>query len=356
MAGAPSDDDILEAVERRLAQRGVLQKLHTPGAATIARCPLLDCRIVRSVEIRREQQRTHHGAKDLSTYPTYQDLTAYPCPPPRDPATSQQHILVLRGSVRERHCDCGNGKVGCPRCKGRGRLSCDPRTVCLQCRGADPCRVCRGTGRRRHVPRTSALPADGDLVTCTQCGAREAACPTCTGRGTLTCPICNGTEVITCADCTGKGTINHAACGGEGRTTSWTEGTISHTPQEAALVLPKKPLPLVVRQRTRSQGQWRSAQVAGNDQPPEDLDATHRAAIGRVWGERPNEVARSTNIRHLALARVEVAADPHRVYYVFPTPTGVQAIWLPSPRLVERVLAWGAGFIALLIVIFVMIH
>lgn len=131
--------------------------------------------------------------------------------------------------MTERSCDCGNGKTLCPRCQGRGDLPCEAFTACAACRDSGSCLRCEGTGRRINQNPRDHKPGD-ERITCRQCGAGDAACPTCSGQGRTTCSTCEGRGTRGCPDCDRTGTVTHERCEGTGQTVTWIEGTISRQP------------------------------------------------------------------------------------------------------------------------------
>lgn len=121
------------------------------------------------------------------------------------------------------HCgDCGNGKVACPGCEGRGR-----RDV--------PCGKCRGAGR--HKPEGGVVGNVDVTVKCRNCDGlrvfKNAGCPDCGRSGLAACGTCMGRPwrdrhcalkecrggKVPCPDCKGKGKIQPpcAPCSGLGR-------------------------------------------------------------------------------------------------------------------------------------------
>ncbi|MER7001370.1 hypothetical protein [Streptomyces sp. NPDC000410] len=151
-----------------------------------------------------------------------------------------------------------------------------------------------------------------------RCGKARAACPECAGRGTTKCADCQGNGVVDCEDCGGKGTVQHAVCRGTGRLTTWTGAVIERRGDTDRVRLPEERPPFLVRQRAEGSGRWREAVLDEGGKLPADLDPAHVKAIVPRLGRREGEFARRVVLRHLPLARVEVPADPDRVFYVFP--------------------------------------
>ncbi|MGW3243126.1 hypothetical protein [Streptomyces sp. NPDC001070] len=355
-SGPPSDDDMLQALARHLSLDGGALRLDAPGSADLAWHSILDCRIRRTTETRRETARTEKGRKDLSALPTYTHIAGYRPGPPGDHGTVRRIELVREGSVRHNACECGNGEWACRRCEGRGRLPCDPTTACADCRGLGSCAECDGTGKPR--PRHRNRDRDRDRaaetasrtapkrVRCAKCRRPEAACPTCAGRGRTECPQCKGTGLVDCPKCKGGGTVRHDACAGSGFITTWVGGVVEQRSHWEAVRRPRKRPPFPVRRRTARTGQWREAVLTGDDPLPNGLDATHAQALTPRLAPRTGEVHRKVILRHLPLARITVPTDPDRVFYAFPGPTGIEVLPLPSRHRVARFLAITAAALA----------
>lgn len=346
-AGEPTERDALAAVGRLIEARGGVVDLRALGAVRIIRCPVLDCRVTRSLRERREEAAEEQGQPDLSGLPVYRNLADHPVPPPHDPRVRRVRELVLDGSVRRHGCFCGNGKVPCSVCAGRGRISCEPWVRCAACRGREGCTECGGGGRRRGARPAperragAAADASGTPVDCALCGAPAAACPDCRGRGhsRTVCADCRGRGSLPCPDCGGSGKNDHEACGGQGVRTTWTRGVVEDAPHHEQVRLPGERLPLRVRHRARRAGAWHRVVLGGGDPLPGGLDPGHRAALGPLLEHRPGEVARRVELAHLPLLRVEVATDPDRVFYVFPGHERPVAVPVASRRRARQVAA-----------------
>ncbi|GCD40414.1 hypothetical protein [Streptomyces paromomycinus] len=351
MSDIPGERALLNAVERRLLTRGTSTQTVNMTTAEVRWRPVFECRIVRTVESRTEQERVHHGKKDLSGRPTYRKLDAYTVTPPAKAGDEQQWELVLRDSVRQEHCSCGNGEVACDRCQGRGALTCPASRICPACGGSESCGRCDGSGVRRH-DRIVAATGLGERVTCLKCGALEAACRGCRGRGRVVCPDCAGTESVPCPRCDSQGTIAHTACRGAGRTVTWTEGLIRHTRSEERVPQPPPHPPLFVRYLAKETGSWRTAALAPGDKLPHDLPAAHQSALKPRLTQVPGEVARCAHLRYLPVVRVMVPDDPHRVFYAFPEQGGPKVVAVPSPRRVAQAAIVILGAAVLLRVLF----
>lgn len=357
--GEPTDADVLTAVGRLIEARGGVVDLRALGAVRITRRSVLDCRLTRSLRRREEEPAEADGEPDLSHLPVYEDLAEHPVPPPRDPRVRRVRELVLDGSVRRHGCFCGNGKVPCSMCAGRGRISCEPWTRCAACRATDSCAECGGSGKRRsggsaaRTPTSSRTPTsprspaqhrgadatDGPRADCALCGAPESACPDCRGRGhgRTVCADCRGRGSQPCPDCDGSGKTDHEACGGQGVRTTWTRGVVEDSPHVEEVRLPAERLPLRVRHRARKRGRWRHAVLGGDDPLPDDLAPEHRAAVEPLLRPRPGEVARRVELDHLPLVRVDVVTHPDRVFYVFPGHARLGVVPVASRRRVRQV-------------------
>ncbi|MTE19868.1 hypothetical protein F0L17_12225 [Streptomyces sp. TRM43335] len=344
--GEPTDGDVLAAVGRLIEARGGVADLRALGAVRITRCPVLDCRVTRSLRRRREAAVEENGQPDLSHLPVYEDLDGHLVPPPSDPRVHRVRELLLDGSVRRHGCFCGNGKVPCSVCAGRGRISCEPWMRCAACRGRESCAECGGSGLRRDGrTRTAArLPRSADATgvpraDCALCDAPASACPDCRGRGhgRTVCADCRGKGSQPCPDCDGSGKTDHETCGGKGVRTTWTRGVVEDSPHHEEIRLPEERLPLRVRRRARRRGDWRHAVLAADDPLPDDLAPEHRAAVEPLLEDRPGEVARRVELDHLPLVRVDVVTHPDQVFYVFPDPTRLRVVPVASRRRIRQV-------------------
>jgi hypothetical protein len=355
MADAASEEEILNAIGKVIARRDPVANPLSPGAARLSWHSMLTCRILRSMETRSEEQRVHAGKFSLSRRPVYESLEDHRLPPPRHPSVPQQRTLVRNGSIREETCDCGNGRAPCPRCQGHGRLPCEPTVPCEDCKGADSCVSCKGGAKRRSRAASAAGEEADARATCANCGALQAACPTCAGLGRTVCAECQGEGFLVCPGCDSTGTIEHGACRGSGLLTVWTEGIFKHVPDREKVKLPDKRPPLLVQLWARFFGRWRRASLALGQPLPGDLEEAHRAAVESRLFPRKGEVQRQVDIRHLPLARVDVVLLPHRVYYAFPGKSGIRVVPLPSKRRVALIsaIALAAAALALAVVLLV---
>lgn len=346
------DRDVLAAVQRCIEKRGESVHVTLPGAAHVTWRPLLEGTIVRCIETRAEDQLLHRGPIDLSKRPVYDTtIHQHKIPAPKNPSDATAFKLVRQGSVDDRPCDCGNGKVACQRCKGRGDLPCDASTTCAECRGLDCCLRCEGTGHRTRKTAHTQEQETVKRVTCKQCGAREAACAVCQGRGRLTCTTCQGAGTRTCPDCDRAGTVPHERCNGGGRIVTWTQGVITRRPHTEQIKLPSSGVPYVARQQARERGQWKKTHLTGNEALPDDLEREFGSTMQTRLLPQDQEIARQTDLRHLPLARVAVMLHPHRVYYVFPAFTELHVLVLPSQQRTWQIAAALLGALIVLAVV-----
>lgn len=343
-----SETDILQAVRQHIVERGEAPKLGLPASGEITWHPLLEGTVVRCIETRSEDPRLHRGRIDLSDRPQYDRLARYPLAPPKDPAVATTLKLVQRGSVKEEPCFCGNGKVACSRCQGRGDLPCAVTTTCSDCRGIDACLRCDGTGHRtRKAPEEHRQAAD-ERITCKQCGAAEAACATCRGRGHVSCSACRGRGARECPDCDGAGTEPHKRCAGTGHTVTWTGGTISRQPRTEEIKWPESGLPYIARQHAREYGNWRKTFLTHNDSVPDGLEDEFKALLRPRLKPWDGEIAREADLRYLPLARMVVPEHRHRVYYVYPGQSSLQVFILPSSQRTWQIALAVLGALAVL--------
>ncbi|MFF5189509.1 hypothetical protein ACFY30_38080 [Streptomyces sp. NPDC000345] len=349
MATAPSDEEVLRAVERRVSRPGVTTRLTVPGAAALSWQSVFACRIVRSIERRVERGRRVKGRPSgLANRPTYTDLGAYPVKPPADPATPRRLELVREDSLAQEPCgDCVDGRKDCAACAGRGGRACPRHLECDACHGGpDACWECDGTGHpRTRRPRAArARPEDGrERAACKRCRRPDVACPKCLGERQITCTVCKGTGFAGCGACKGAKRLRHEECGGTGRFTVWTEGVVTHTPSVDEIPPVYPPFSKLKK------GQWRTAELTGADAAlPDFLEDVHLERAAPLLAVEEGEVARRVTLRHLPLARVELTSDPDRVYYAFPDLTGgIEVIGRPSRQRLTA-LAWAAFALAAL--------
>jgi hypothetical protein len=349
---APSDEAILQAVERHISEHGTSVDLSAPGAARISWHSVFEFHVHRSIEKRYEQQGKAKGSDGkVATKPTYTDLEAYPVAPPADPQTSQRTSLVLQGTIDEELCGgCVGGRNQCGACKGRGRLPCPTHVECEACHGGpDTCWECDGTGtprtRRRRSGTRDRGPDAPKRETCKRCRSRDVACPTCLGETATPCRECDKKGSLPCEECNGAKRVEHKRCGGTGRFTVWTEGIIAHTPDTDEVILPG---PQFSWLKTASLGEWRRAELTGvTEKLPDFLQDAHRRLVAPHLPAKKHEVSRRMTFRHLPIARVEVVAHPHRVYYAFPAVTGIEVARRPSRDHVKA-LVWTAAALAAL--------
>ncbi len=231
----PSDEEMLQAVERYLSGQGRTVRLVVPRTAELSRQPLLDFRIERRYEKRRgglPGRLPGKKLKQVSRRPSYIDLDTHPVEVPPGFAQSPQVELVLAGSIAEVLCpDCAAGKQDCEGCGGRGRIKCVKYVECTGCGGGgDACWECGGTGRPPVGPRNRRRPTNAQVmrVMCNRCGLPDAACPTCLGRKEMNCPACGAQGHRACDTCKGTKHVRHTQCDGTGFFTTWTGAVVTH--------------------------------------------------------------------------------------------------------------------------------
>lgn len=344
-----SDNEVLKAVQKEIEGRGESLTATLPGAAAITWHPVLEGKIVRCVESRTEQERFHAGPIDLSGRAVYNTtISRHHIPPPRDPSKQITMKLVRRGSVDDRTCDCGNGEVTCQRCKGSGDIPCEQYRPCNECLNSDSCSRCAGTGIPTGKPTGQTAQDTEGRVQCRQCGAQNAACSRCHGRGRLQCTTCQATGSRACPDCDRDGTVPHKRCAGTGRTVTWTEGVITRTPSTSEVKLPESGVFYFARQQVRERGAWTPTKLTDNDPLHDQLTKEFGPNLKTLLLPHQQEIARRATARYLRLARVTVAEHPHRVYFVFPTDTGPEVLVLPSQKRTWQITAVVLGVLVLI--------
>jgi len=359
----PSDEEMLQAVERYLAGRGNPARLVAPGTAELSREPLLDFRIDRRFEERHPgvpRRVAGKKLKQISKRPTYTDLATHHVPVPSGFLPSPPVKLVLAGSVAEVPCpDCAAGKRDCETCGGSGTQDCPKAVTCDGCGGgADACWSCGGTRNRgsRKPPANPQARAKTRTDWCRRCGERDVACPKCVGSQTMTCPDCNGKGRGPCGACEGAKRLEHKPCGGSGFFTTFIEAVITH-PVESDQE--QVPAPLHLRWPTSRAG-WRRAHLNNAiDKLPADLPETLRTRVEPKLALAERELARGATLSHLPLARVTVDADPDWVYFAFPErPEGatLKVVRRPARQRVIRLVGMvsAAVVVALLVTVLVL--
>ncbi|MGW5119310.1 hypothetical protein ACWEQ8_28280 [Streptomyces noursei] len=327
-----NENDVLAAVRHHIIQRGDPSPVEQPSNAKITWHSLLEGEILRCLETRTEHPRLHRGHLDLSGTPQYDSLHQHALDAPKELAGTTTAKLVKRGTVADQACPCGNGHIGCPRCQGRGELPCDPSAPCTDCPDTDPCLLCHGTRTRTGEPLGDQDRARNERTTCQLCGALDAACRTCRGRGKTTCTTCRGRGSSTCPNCDRSGTVTHEHCAGTGHTVTWTEGVIERRTRTEDVTWPPSGVSFVARQQARDNGRWSTASLTHHDPVPDDLETEFKKLLRPHLKKSEGEIAREAAFRYLPLARVEVPHRPHRVYYVFPGGTSLEVVPVLSPR------------------------
>ncbi|MEU6352260.1 hypothetical protein ABZ896_23530 [Streptomyces sp. NPDC047072] len=353
MAGRPSDTEILEAVGAHAGRRGIAAGASDPGVAVLSWQTLLDFRIVRSVETRGERAMRQPGTRreELADRPTYTSISSHRITPPADPSRTEVWLLVRRASLGEEWCeDCDGGTNLCGACGGRGGRECPRFVDCPACHGGpDSCWECEGTGRSRsrrpaHL-RPGTTPADrAARVRCERCRTSDAACPKCRGRRQLDCPDCGKSGYVQCGVCAGTKRVTHQECEGTGRFTVWTEGWIHQNPHHEK---ERRLGRLDLRRTTANAGRWQETVLrTATDKLPDDLDEADRTLLTPYLARRDGEVARHATLRRLPLAHVTLPADPHHVYYAFPTHSGIEVTTRPTGERVRYFAVIAAASVA----------
>ncbi|WP_381792208.1 hypothetical protein [Streptomyces niveus] len=368
MSDAPNDDALYAALTDADLLKALAPYLPKAGGAVadagrlrdITRRQLVRCEVVRFTERRTETQRTAFGTKDLSALPLYEGAIAdHLLTPPEEPG---RFTLLRAHSHRLVPCPCDNGTMRCAGCSGSGRHDCTCRNeppACDLCLDVAPCTECEKNGGRRTRttkvrpaatgPRATAPGAQ--RVTCAVCGTSEAACPGCSGRGRVRCPHCEGRGRETCSRCSGRGVGPHDVCGGKGSLTHWVEGTVAYTHEKASLSLPGPDWPDKVRERLAAAARWRSHGVPADGSVPTGVHSTHRAAVANHLAHRNAELSRRVTLETCPLARVELTADPNRVFHVFPGDRSLEVVATLSNRLKRRLIAAGAVIVIVVVLI-----
>ncbi|MGW6007812.1 hypothetical protein [Streptomyces sp. NPDC055210] len=356
----PSDEEMLQAVELHLGGNGEASRLIAPGTAELSARPLLDFRIDRRYEKRREGiQGSAPGKKlkHISKRPSYIDLATHHVPVPSGFAPTQPVRLVLQGSVAEVVCaECKGGKQSCGVCGGSGTQTCAESVKCKSCGGgSDACWSCAGTGKRGSRRPSGNAQGKSRTDWCRRCGAHDVACPECVGNGTITCTVCKGTGRRACDACKGSKRFRHEACNCTGFVTTWTAAEISHP---VGVDRERDRAPAHLWWPTYRTDGWREVSLKDvTDKLPADLPEPHRERIAPHLPRKEVEVRRLAVLRYLPVARVTVAADPDWVYFAFPdgpgADGGIKVIRRPArPRVVRL---GGIAAAAILIAVLVMV-
>ncbi|MEU1179417.1 hypothetical protein ABZ464_17515 [Streptomyces sp. NPDC005820] len=356
MATRPSDEEILQAVERQLAaRRRINTRLTDPGAASLVWESVLECEIHRSILKRDVGPRKAKGPLSRNRHiverVTCADLEAYVVEPPADPAQRQVVHLVQEGTLDEVPCgDCEGGTQSCGTCDGRGRVDCPAWIVCEVCRGGpDTCWECDGTGtprtrRARGGTRPRREGTRERAAECKRCHAADVACPKCSGDWRWECPACDGKGHLRCGTCNGDKRVRHKGCDATGRLTVWTGATITHEPHHDELPVKR------YSGRLRS-GDWhREILTSPHEDLPDFLEDGHAKRLAPLLQKREGEVRRRVHIRLLPFARVETPADPDHVYHAFPLLSGGIEVIDRFSRQRKAALLWAAAAVVALAV------
>ncbi|MEU6224140.1 hypothetical protein [Streptomyces sp. NPDC047042] len=358
----PSDEEVLQAVERYLSGRGNPVRLVAPGTAELSRQPLLEFRIDRRFEERHPgvpERVPGKKLKQIARRPSYTDLATHHVPVPAGFQPTPPVRLVLAGSVAEGPCpDCAAGKRDCDTCGGSGTQDCPDVVACDGCGGgSDSCWSCGGGGSRRRGSRKPPPNASPRTDWCRRCAAPKSACPKCVGFQTMTCPVCDGKRRRKCEACNGAKRVRHKPCEGTGFFTTFIEARITH-PVESEQE--RVAAPAHLRLLTQWRAGWREERLRRvTDKLPADLPETLRGQVERQLALAEREVTRLATLRYLPVARVTVDADPDWVYFAFPERSGsatLKVVRRPAKQRVLRLvgIAAAAVVVALLVTLLVL--
>ncbi|MDX3458112.1 hypothetical protein PV396_40300 [Streptomyces sp. ME02-8801-2C] len=357
----PSDEEVLQSVERYLSGRGNPVRLVAPGTAELSRQPLLEFRIDRRFEERHPgvpERVPGKKLKQIAKRPSYTDLATHQVPVPAGFQPTLPVRLVLAGSVAEGPCpDCAAGKRDCDTCGGSGTQDCPELVACDGCGGgSDSCWSCGGN--RRPGSRKPPPNASPRTDWCRRCAAPKAACPKCVGFQTMTCPVCDGKRRRKCEACNGAKRVRHKPCEGTGFFTTFIEARITH-PVESEQE--RVAAPAHLRWRTQWRAGWREKRLHRvTDKLPADLPETLRGQVEPQLALAEREVARLATLRYLPVARVTVDADPDWVYFAFPgrseSAAPLNVVRRPAKQRVLRLvgIASAAVVVALLVTLLVL--
>ncbi|MFB8348381.1 hypothetical protein [Streptomyces niveus] len=367
MSDAPNDDALYAALTDADLLKALAPYLPKAGGAVadagrlrdITRRQLVRCEVVRLTERREQAQRTAFGVEDLSALPLYEGAIAdHSLPEPKGPG---KLVLVRAGSVQLVLCPCDNGERQCDACTGRGWHACgchNEPLPCDVCHNVTPCRECERQGRKPIRPSKARPAVKGPTttapgaprVTCARCDTPEAACPRCEGRGLTRCRHCDASGRETCEPCSGRGLGTHDVCGGKGSLTHWVEGRVVYANEPRSLSLPAPDWPDKVKERLRA-ADWQRHDVPTGGPVPTALVRAYRSDVRDHLAPQLGERSRQVTLRTTVLARVELADDPNRVYYVFPGAGRLEVVTALSDRLKQRLVAAGAVIVIVVVLI-----
>ncbi|MGW7412069.1 hypothetical protein [Streptomyces sp. NPDC054863] len=344
MTGALSEHDIHAAVRRKLGPGTPLDALR------IEEMHRSRCTVTRLTETREPEQCWKYGLPPdrLDGLEEYDDLNAVPLDPPRDVNDRLTKVLLLRNSVKNVPCACGDGKRRCRHCT-EGRLPCEETVTCTECHDTTAaCDHCGGKQADRDWTPVRRAPDDRrkrKRVKCRRCHTPQAACATCAGDGCTECTKCTD-GFRPCTKCNATGEVTCGDCDGRRSKSYWTEGRIRRVPTEQPPT--ERPCEHPPR-RARKQiehGTWSSSLLHDPDEPFEPmLNESHRSALDRCRAAKKptgkdTELLRQVRFEQLALYRVTCVRRPHREYYVFRAQDGVRAVSvMPEHR--RKLLLWA---------------
>ncbi|SDE24521.1 hypothetical protein [Streptomyces prasinopilosus] len=154
---------------------------------------------------------------------------------------------------------------------------------------------------------------------------------------------------MSCPDCAGDGKVRHEHCAGTGRTVEWTEGVITQTPRTDKVRLPEPGVLPWARKLADQYATWTPTALADNDPLRTRVQKDFGSALKPLLRPHPQEVARRTELRYARFAKVALDEHPHRLYYVFPTPSRPKVVVRPSPKRIWQIAGIVTGVLLLMI-------
>ncbi|MFF8919361.1 hypothetical protein ACF08M_40285 [Streptomyces sp. NPDC015032] len=132
---------------------------------------------------------------------------------------------------------------------------------------------------------------------------------------------------------------------------TWTEGTITREPHTDDVKLPRFGVSYAAWHVAREKGAWGETDLTREKPLPDREARSLGASLRPRLAEHDGEIARHVDLKYLPVTRVAVAAHPHRVYYVIPTPKAPYVLQLPSTRRVGQIAVVVCGALVLLAVL-----
>ncbi|MFF7558179.1 hypothetical protein ACFZA9_35400 [Streptomyces olivaceus] len=131
--------------------------------------------------------------------------------------------------------------------------------------------------------------------------------------------------------------MTHEHCAGTGRTVEWTEGTITQTLRTDEIRLPEPGVLLWARKLANQHATWQPTELADGDSLPNHVQRDFGSSLKPLLRPHHQEIARQAELSYVRFAKVALDEYPHRIYYVFPTPSRPKVVVQPSPKRIWQI-------------------